>query len=107
MKKCSKCGYTGPDSDFCKDRNFCKKCKKVRDKIYHLTHREEKNAKNKTYRLAHKKELKVYSQGYRLAHKQERKNYKLVYNFGITLDEHNQMYHLQQGCCAICNKPIR
>ncbi len=32
------------------------------------------------------------------------KNYELKNRFGITLEQYNQMFEDQQGCCAICGK---
>lgn len=33
---------------------------------------------------------------------QKRREQKLRHNYGITLDDYQQMYDRQQGCCAIC-----
>ncbi len=30
----------------------------------------------------------------------------LKYNYGMTVDEHLEMYAAQKGCCAVCGKPI-
>ena len=36
--------------------------------------------------------------------KLKRKNAHYLRNFGITLDEYNQMFADQEGCCGICGK---
>lgn len=32
------------------------------------------------------------------------KNNKLKKAYGITIDEYNKLFNLQDGCCAICNR---
>lgn len=35
-------------------------------------------------------------------HREYRREYRLKANYGITLEEYNQMFEEQNGCCAIC-----
>ena len=32
------------------------------------------------------------------------KNHKLKHKFGISIEQYNEMYTIQNGCCAICNE---
>lgn len=34
------------------------------------------------------------------------KKYQIKTRYGITLEQHKEMYVQQNGCCAICDKPI-
>jgi hypothetical protein len=92
MKTCSKCKYTGPDSDFCKGENVCKKCNSIRARIYRKTNKDKISAHKKSYYAANKDKAK---------------NAMLKHNHEITLNEYNQMHYLQQGCCAICGKSTK
>lgn len=47
------------------------------------------------HRSKHTPEMRTY-----------RKNSKLKYDFGITLEQYNQMIANQRGVCAICKKPF-
>lgn len=38
--------------------------------------------------------------------KQERKNQYLLQKYGISLEQYSDMYHAQQGACAICKTPL-
>ena len=79
MKKCTKCGKTKPKTEFNKDshtpdgvRRYCRECQK------------EENKKR------------------RYKNPDEWKNYHYFAKYGISLDEYNEMFTLQNGCCYIC-----
>lgn len=79
MKTCTKCGEVKPKTEFNKDshtldslRRYCRECQKIANK--------ERRNKNPN-------EWKEY-------------HYKSSYN--ISLDQYNEMFNLQQGCCDIC-----
>lgn len=50
---------------------------------------------------------KAYSLKWYHKNKDKAKNSRLKYQFGITLDQYNEMLSAQNGCCAICksNQP--
>jgi len=33
-------------------------------------------------------------------------NQRLIYSYGLTLEQHKSLYLEQNGCCAICNGPV-
>lgn len=80
MKKCSKCNIEKPFSDFHKRSNrplgLKSSCKECVKK-------------------AIKKNRKEYS-----------RNYDLKRSYNISLEEYNDMFNQQNGCCAICKKHI-
>lgn len=80
---------------------------------------EEKKAWAKAYRAAHKDKMFVYNKLYYKANRQEILNQKKDYreinktktkdkvlrrDFGISLNEYNQMLTQQNNRCKICNK---
>jgi len=38
--------------------------------------------------------------------KEHSRRLKLKYKYDLTLEQHEQMYVDQDGCCAICNEPV-
>lgn len=68
----------------------CKECCRVKHKErWSFMSKEERQAWN-----AKQNSNKVYH-----------KNYRLESKYGITLQQFNEMYDRQQGCCAICSSP--
>ena len=95
MYTCSKCKEDKPLFDFYKDKSkkdgktsYCKPCSlDKRMKAYSSNTEAEK--------------LKM--RGRSKANPDKYKNYSLRYSYGITLEEYNQMFIEQEGCCKICN----
>lgn len=94
MKTCIKCGETKPKSEFYKDKNrkdgFQYRCKSCQNKM-----KKEWCEKNKEY-------VKHTSKTYYEKNQKYYKNYRLQSKFGLTLEQYNEMYNKQNGCCAIC-----
>lgn len=96
MKKCSRCGQEKPTSDYHKDgRNsdglcgWCKPCKvgyarKYRDENLDKVRESQRRSRNSNPR--------VY------------RNKQLLWTFGITLEQYEQMLEDQGGVCAVCGK---
>lgn len=95
-KQCTKCFEVKSKEDFAKRtknekeslQSHCKSC-------------------NKEYRLSRKDKEKEYRKGYRERFKKKNptysKNKNLMYSYGITFDEYQDLILQQKGTCAICN----
>lgn len=99
MKKCSRCGQGKPTSDYHKDnRNpdglygWCKDCARAKAREYRANNVEK-------VRESQKRTRQSKPDFYR--------NKRLVYEFGITLAQYEEMLQAQDGKCAICNQPER
>lgn len=96
MKKCTKCMEDKPLVDFyihpnTKDgrQSNCKACKMTTSSVQYLNC--DKTERNKT----RKEQYHNDTSG--------QKNRQLKSQYGITLEQYNQMFSDQNGCCKICN----
>lgn len=98
-KTCSKCHQTKPVSEFYSDsrkpgrfRQPCKLCQRGQetDRYYNKGGKE----------IDHKKYLKFKQKPNALKTQRLKQEYKL------TLEQYNQMYSDQNGCCFICKNPV-
>jgi hypothetical protein len=105
-KICTKCGNKKSIIEFPKMKHGkygvsaeCKDCRK----IYHQKRYKKYAYKYKTDKNFHKKALQA-SKKYREKNSNiiKAKNARLKKNFGITLEQYNQMLKEQNGVCAIC-----
>jgi len=92
MKQCVKCGETKAPSEFYKEKRVidgltarCKTCMKGDASSSYAERREAVAARNKANYSA-----------------QKEKDKSLRLNYGITLDQWNEMFDLQGRQCAIC-----
>ena len=97
-KKCSVCGETKLMSEFSRKvtsidrrRPECKECQVKYNKKYwkKVTDKYPHKSRDRARKIR-KEDPEVYM------------NRRLKYSFGITLDEYNEMFNQQKGCCAIC-----
>lgn len=72
-----------------------KSYKKHRDKriAYYIEHREKILSRGAKYKSEHPEEIATYN-----------RDYKLQRNYGITVEEYDEMLEAQGGGCAICGK---
>lgn len=89
MKTCRTCEDMKPLTDFYFKIPDCKQCSGVKMKAYRKKHAGKINQ--------HQKDM------YR-ANKKERRELKLKEAYGITQIEYNEIFILQDGRCAICEK---
>lgn len=110
-RTCIKCGHTGPiESDFPSTQNYlgraayrkyCKPC-------YSEKVREWQKANDTSERRLY---LNKKTQAWRSRMKAEGKTeeiwrkYSLMSDYGLTLEQYNQMLLAQDGVCAICHQP--
>lgn len=77
MKRCNSCGVVKKLDQFGMNNGYkryeCKTCHSARNNKYNKT-RKDKTKSN-----------------------------KLLFDYGITLEQYNKMFEYQNGCCAICN----
>ena len=112
-KKCSKCGGNKSLNDFhtrkvSKDGRayLCKECNNRRNKKYS----ESKQGKKVIETYYRKNRDKILQRG-RAHYRTERgrdvkRRGHFKQRYGITLEQHEQLYVIQNGCCKICGEPV-
>ncbi len=100
MKRCHDCGKTKSIDNFHKNKHHkdglasaCKPCAKKYCKGYYKKNKNKLDEYNKQWREKN-------------TDKEYRRRQKLKHKYGITLEQHRQMYVEQDGCCVICEKSI-
>lgn len=88
-KVCRTCKQEKSLSEFYCKQPDCKKCSGVQMKIYRENHTEESRA---------------YRKNRYQDEKEERRVLKRQQIYGISQIEYNEMFILQDGCCAICGR---
>jgi len=93
-KKCSACGQTKFVFDFDKNKSrksgygsICKECRR----------------KYRRRKECHKANNEC-SKRWRKANPEKVRRQQLKYSYGLTIEEYNQMFEQQKGCCAICGR---
>lgn len=96
MKKCSRCGQEKPTSDYHKDSSsksglyaYCKECARAKTRAWKAANPKRDKESQKRSR---EKNPRVY------------RNKQLLWTFGITLEQYEQMLADQGGVCAVCGK---
>jgi hypothetical protein len=97
MKKCSKCDTVKPLNEFPRDKRnkdglytYCKMCSRAKSLAWKQANPERSR---EGQRQSRQKNPRVY------------RNKQLLWTFGITLEQYEQMEANQNGLCAICRKP--
>lgn len=101
-RQCPKC--RGPMK-----KGRCGKCRNERRQQLRKANPEKRNAAEYAWRRAHPGRAKATRAKWAKAHpelnKQYARNSSLKYNYGMTLEEYDQMLEAQGGVCALCGKP--
>jgi hypothetical protein len=99
-----------------------KKDRKIKRQKYYLKHKDEEFKSHTKYYIKHKKKLlkkwkeyylnnkiKIdkYRKKYNNEHTNDRINYKLIHNYGITLNEKQNILKQQNYKCLVCNKNLK
>lgn len=65
-----------------------------------------KYGKNSNCKKCHSKRVRAYQRGLPRERRQKiERKHRLLATYGITVEQYQQMWDAQNGCCAICGKP--
>jgi len=73
-------------------------------KEYRENNKEKLSIVKKEYTIKNKVYKSEYDKEYRAKNKDRVRNNLLLREYGITLDEYNNLFEQQKGCCKICGK---
>jgi len=103
-KICKKCKKELDFNSFYKNkdgkdgyRNVCKICSRKSQRDY----KRNNYKKNPEY---YKKAVNKWRKNNPKKVKKTKKNWQLKSDYGITLEQYNEMFQKQQGCCAVCGR---
>lgn len=77
---------------------------KAKDKLYYEANAEVIKNKQKKYYEANKDKVKKYIQTYNKTNPDVQRKTQYKRKFGITLDDYDKMFDIQEGKCSICTK---
>ena len=110
-KVCTKCKIEKPLEAFAKDKarkdgikTWCRECCSVAHKKLSQTEAYKQRRKEYAKTETAKKVVKKYRQSPK--GKIMMRKSKLKTKYGLTTEQHKQMYLDQNGCCAICNEAM-
>lgn len=106
MKVCTKCGLEKNESEFNKNKRktkislscWCKQCRRE----YRKNNLDKIKERNRLYRIENKERDHSYGKEYRKNNPDKLRDKHLRRNYGITLQQYNEMFEKQEGKCAIC-----
>lgn len=81
-----------------------KEKRKEYDKRYYDKHKEKILEHHKEYRNKNKKKVLECNRKYNKSKIDVIRNRQLKHNFGITLEQYNEIFIIQNGCCDICGR---
>jgi hypothetical protein len=97
-KVCTRCGERKPIGEFTKNWGACRSCRIENCKKW----REKNREYHKQYCRDYHKKNAVKLTAYRAANFTKRRDAFLRFKYGITLEEYNGLFDLQNGRCAAC-----
>jgi len=75
-----------------------------RKKQYYANNKKKCNERDKKYRDNNSEKIKKVKKQYTATHKKETKNLNLKRCYGITIEQYDQMFNVQEGKCKVCGK---
>ena len=119
IKRCPHCGLEKSTDEFYKHsrnkdgfRSWCKSCGSEYNKRYKYKYdpSKEQRAKdikrNRNWRSKNKELIYNYNESYRKENRDKYISGTLLYTYGITLEQKQEMLRKQNGKCAICDKEL-
>ncbi len=107
MKTCTKCKVEKEASEFYKHtltsdrlRGECKACFKLNHAVWRANNKDKIHAYYKKDVLKHRARSKEWMR----ANPEKRKDRRLQTKYGITLEQYNDLFAIQAGCCVICEQ---
>ena len=77
----------------------------LKQKREHYAKNKKKYSKRaKKYRANNSEKIKKVKKCYTATHKKETKNLNLKRCYGITIEQYDQMFNVQEGKCKVCGK---
>lgn len=76
----------------------------AKKKQYYQDNKAEIATAQRRYYQDHKAEIIERTKRYGRSHKIETRHNKLIYSYGVGLDEYDKLFTVQEGRCAICGK---
>ncbi len=77
--------------------------KQIRRQQY-LKHKDKEKESRRKYLIKNREKVLEKQRKYNKENPLKRKNSILKYEYGITLDQYNEMFKAQEGKCAICKR---
>jgi hypothetical protein len=102
MKSCVKCDTPKPATDFLPNRNMCNDCRRAYQRDHYQRNRERKLAAARKWFDDNRDKRKAYLATRVEQDRKWNKSYKLMRNYGITLEEHDEILASQGGVCQVC-----
>lgn len=113
IKICSRCRQEKFVNEFRKSkggkdnlRSICKQCDKEYNKKYSVEHKEESKKRSRTWHKNNPRRYKLWPSVKRFRNSEKGKlllkKCTLRYKYGLTPEQHKEIYVQQNGCCAVC-----
>jgi hypothetical protein len=82
-----------------------KEQKIITDKLRYDKNRVQILKQKKQYSMKHKEKIKAYQKQHKTTdgYKKQSKHWHLKTNYNIGLDDYNDLFNAQEGCCIICD----
>lgn len=101
MRICSRCKQQPVASA---TGSYCKDCQREYSREWELKNKDRRSARKRQQYIENTEYFKARNKAYRKANPDIYKNSVLKYEYGITLEQFNEMFLAQGSKCAICKR---